>query len=193
MREARFYRFFTRLSGPSVESPGSGARPCFARSGVPYLALMQLFVMRHGPAEESAPSGRDFDRPLSAKGRLRTEAVARELIRRGATPIRILSSPLVRARQTAEIVAAALGRGTVVEIREELAPSEDTPNLVAELTRDGTPQALLVGHAPDVAVLTELLTSQHVSSFAPATVMALSVEARRGTRVFVIDGAAFEQ
>src|SRR6185436_9376094 len=108
---------------------------------------MRLYVMRHGPAEGSSPSGRDFDRALSENGRAETARVARELERRGERIDRILSSPLVRAVQTAEIVRSALGGK--LEIRDELAPSESAPDIVRDLPTEGAERVLIVGHAPD--------------------------------------------
>src|ERR1051325_10335897 len=103
---------------------------------------MRLYIMRHGPAEDAAPSGRDFDRSLSESGRARTTAVARELERRDERPVRILSSPLRRAVQTADIVAGVLGGS--VEVRSELAPSEAAPDILSELLRGGAARVLVV-------------------------------------------------
>src|SRR5215207_5369 len=99
--------------------------------------------MRHGPAEDSSPTGRDGDRALTPDGRERTRAVARALIAENEAPLTIVSSPLVRALQTAEIVAAvtelekrfreakgAGGSTGTVEIRREMAPGGDEMALV---------------------------------------------------------------
>ena len=47
---------------------------------------MKIYIMRHGPAEDHARSGRDFDRKLTASGRARTELVAQELGQREEQP-----------------------------------------------------------------------------------------------------------
>ncbi|MEI7894874.1 MAG: histidine phosphatase family protein, partial [Myxococcales bacterium] len=65
---------------------------------------MKLYVMRHGPAEDTAPSGRDGDRTLTVSGRSRTDGVVSALIEKGEAPHAVLTSPLVRTVQTAEIV-----------------------------------------------------------------------------------------
>ncbi len=67
---------------------------------------MKLYVMRHGPAEDQANSGVDGDRALTTSGRARVQAVAETLTQLGEEPLFIVSSPLVRAVQTAEIVAS---------------------------------------------------------------------------------------
>ena len=62
--------------------------------------------MRHGPAEDVAASGRDFDRALTGAGRARVVRVAEVLKREGEIPSTVWTSPLARARATAEIVAS---------------------------------------------------------------------------------------
>jgi phosphohistidine phosphatase len=152
---------------------------------------MRLYIMRHGPAEESSPSGRDYDRPLSEAGRARTSAVAHELERRGERPQRIFSSPLVRARQTAEIVARVLG--VAVDIRDELAPSEAAPDIMQEFTEAALERVLLVGHAPDVSILVaDLIGARgHAPGFEPAMVVAIDKSPGAGcTEGFVIRPSA---
>ncbi|MBX3234135.1 MAG: histidine phosphatase family protein [Labilithrix sp.] len=135
---------------------------------------MKLYVMRHGPAEDSSPTGRDGDRALTPDGRNRTRAVAKALVGESEVPLSILSSPLVRALQTAEIVAAetdlaqrvrdAKGTGGstgAVEIRREMAPGGDALGLVRELARTGRKRAMVVGHEPDLSMLVSQLVGRH--------------------------------
>lgn len=142
--------------------------------------------MRHGPAEDRAASGRDADRVLSEEGRARVRRVAEELRRErgGAPPPRVLASPLVRARATAEILAEVLGAGGAaleVEIRDELALDADLPlGLAAQLGTTGA-DTVLVGHAPNVDHLVRSLlapTGQRpppavASGFCTAMIVAL--------------------
>jgi len=131
--------------------------------------------MRHGPAEDSSPTGRDGDRALTPDGRNRTRAVAKTLNDEGENPLSIVSSPLVRALQTAEIVAAetdlaqrvrdakgAGGSTGAVEIRRELTPGGDALGLVRELARAGRKRVLLVGHEPDLSMLVSQLVGRHL-------------------------------
>ena len=135
---------------------------------------MKLYVMRHGPAEDSSPTGRDGDRALTTEGRDRTRAVARALVAEGEAPLTIISSPLVRALQTAEIVAAvsdvekrvreakdAGGAPGAVEIRREMSPGGDALGLVLELARAGRKRAMVVGHEPDLSMLVARLVGHH--------------------------------
>jgi phosphohistidine phosphatase len=131
---------------------------------------VKLYVMRHGPAEDNSPTGRDGDRALTPEGRERTRSVARALAQEGEVPLTIVSSPLVRALQTAEIVAAvtdlessvrqakdAGGAPGAVEIRREMAPGGDGLGLVVELARAGRKRVMVVGHEPDLSMLVSRL------------------------------------
>lgn len=129
---------------------------------------MKLFVMRHGPAEDHSLTGRDGDRALTPSGRDRVRSVAKALVEHDEAPFNVVSSPLVRALQTAEIVAAvtkleervrsepkarASGATGTVEIRRELAPGGDAHELVAQLLREGRKRVMVVGHEPDLSAL----------------------------------------
>ena len=152
---------------------------------------MKLYVMRHGPAEESSPTGRDADRVLTIDGRDRTRSVARALLAEGEAPLTIVSSPLVRALQTAEIVAAvtdlekrvreakdAGGAPGAVEIRREMAPGGDALGLVLELAQSGRKRAMVVGHEPDLSLLVERLVGRHpVQGMLKSMVVGIKVDA----------------
>src|SRR6516164_7855601 len=110
--------------------------------------------MRHGPAEEAAPSGVDADRALTPVGRDRVRSVAKELAAAGEEPLQIVTSPLVRAVQTAEIVAITTklsDRGGSVEVRREVAPGGDSVKLAYRLAVEGAKRVMLVGHEPDLS------------------------------------------
>ena len=118
---------------------------------------MRLYILRHGPAEDNAASGRDFDRALTAAGRDRVRHVARALQEADEAPHLILSSPLVRALQTAEIVAAAIKLDVPVEVRRELSPGGDSRALVREQIDAEAKRVMLVGHEPDLSDLAAYL------------------------------------
>jgi phosphohistidine phosphatase len=135
---------------------------------------VKLYVMRHGPAEDDSPTGRDGDRALTPEGRERTRAVARALVAEGEVPLTIVSSQLVRALQTAEIVAAVTdlekcvqnakdggGAPGAVEIRREMSPGGDALGLVLELARAGRKRVMVVGHEPDLSMLVSGLVGRH--------------------------------
>lgn len=116
---------------------------------------MRLYVMRHGQAADSSPTGRDADRPLTDDGRRHVERIG-DLLRahRGEHLPRILSSPYLRAAQTAEIMAQAIaGPQFDLNHHDELEPDEPLPlSMLRSLSEHGT-DALIVGHHPMVIAM----------------------------------------
>ena len=118
---------------------------------------VQLHLLRHAHAGDPFKwSGPDEKRPLTDKGRAQAERLGVFLARAGFRPDVILTSPNVRAAQTAELVATALGL-PVVET-DVLAGPLDPGSVDGLLAAFGDPQRpLLVGHDPDFSELaTEL-------------------------------------
>lgn len=110
---------------------------------------MQIFFMRHGSADRSKWSGADFDRPLTPEGREEIERSARRLREIGLRADRILTSPLVRARQTAEILANVLKLEGGPVVDERVDPAFDLGKLRSILSEyAGAEGILLVGHEP---------------------------------------------
>jgi phosphohistidine phosphatase len=161
--------------------------PCSAPFASPqagksqYLSsTMKLYIMRHGAAEEKAATGRDFDRVLTATGRERTRLVAADLGRLAEAPNRVLSSPLLRARETAQIVAEELKIVPPVELCDELGPGGDEAALVRRLVGAGEKRIMIVGHEPDLSVLAEGLVGPFGRGFEKS--MVVSVRIREGER-----------
>ena len=112
---------------------------------------MRLYLMRHGiaVAADDPSFPKDADRPLTAKGIKRMRRAARALRRMKIPFDGILTSPLLRARQTAEIAADALGMESRLEEISGLAPESTADNLLFGLTRyQDRRHLLLVGHEP---------------------------------------------
>jgi phosphohistidine phosphatase len=155
---------------------------------------MKVFIMRHGPAEDRADSGVDSDRALTPAGRERVRAVAKLLLDQGEEPLQIVTSPLVRAVQTAEIVAVTTklkDREGTVTVRRELSPGGGGGEaLIASLEAAGAKRVMLVGHEPDLSeITTRLAPGAAPSSFDKAAVVGLSVGAagERARLRFVLD------
>jgi phosphohistidine phosphatase len=158
---------------------------------------VKVFVMRHGPAEDRADSGMDSDRALTPAGRERVRAVAKLLLDEDEVPIQIVTSPLVRAVQTAEIVAVGTrlkDRDGTVTVRRELSPgSGGGEALIASLEDAGSKRVMLVGHEPDLSELvTQLAPGAAPSSLDKAMVVGLSVgpHGARARLRFVLDPRA---
>ena len=102
------------------------------------MATIELHLLRHAHAGDPMKwKGDDFDRPLSAKGRAQAERLGGLLARVGFETDAILTSPKVRARETAELVADRLGVGVVVDDR--LADTVTLADLEQILTAAGSP------------------------------------------------------
>ncbi|MGH7851921.1 MAG: phosphohistidine phosphatase SixA [Candidatus Binatia bacterium] len=112
---------------------------------------MNLYLMRHGialPADDPAVAI-DADRPLSPKGIKSTRKIAQGMRRLGLSFDVLLTSPLPRARQTADIVAHALDAEAFVEEISGLSPESTVEHLLFGLTRyQDRGDVLLVGHEP---------------------------------------------
>jgi len=115
----------------------------------------ELYLIRHGVAEERGDAWPDdAKRPLTDDGMSRMRKAARGLSRLGVVFDIVLTSPLVRARQTAEIVAGGLApRPSLVNI-ESLAPDAGYAALMVDLEKHARkPRIALVGHEPDIGEL----------------------------------------
>ncbi len=119
---------------------------------------VELYLLRHAHAgDPGAWQGPDDERPLSAKGEGQTERLATFLVAFGFRPDAIISSPKVRAMQTAERVADRLG--VAVSQDPRLGDSLDPATVEAILRDAGDPaRPMLVGHDPDFSSLVEALT-----------------------------------
>jgi phosphohistidine phosphatase len=124
--------------------------------------------MRHGIAADLGEAGviKDADRPLTPEGRAKMKLAAEGLRELGLKFNLILTSPLLRARQTAEVVAEVLELQHKVKIIESLAPGQafiesegQHAEIFLELGAYQFDRALLVGHMPDLAELASLLLS----------------------------------
>ncbi len=110
---------------------------------------MRLYFLRHGIAADVGPTGTgDAGRPLTKEGIEKMQAEARGLARLGVRSEVLLSSPLVRARETAEIVARELG--LEVQLVNALAAGTDTGRLLDLLGQHRWAESVMVvGHEPD--------------------------------------------
>ena len=111
---------------------------------------MRLYFLRHGIAEDLAPS--DFERELTERGRRRVAASAEVMRRLELAPSQIFSSPRLRARQTADIVAQALGQTVTLAESVNFGFSlADLRRLTKNLPADA--EVMFVGHNPDMSLL----------------------------------------
>jgi phosphohistidine phosphatase len=114
---------------------------------------VNLYLVRHADAVPAGTGGilRDDDRPLSEEGVQQVKGLADVFRRLGVVPDRFVTSPLVRARQTAEGLLGQLDLSaeTLVECKA-LAPDGSSKKLAKFLRKLGVGSAVLVGHEPDL-------------------------------------------
>jgi phosphohistidine phosphatase len=140
---------------------------------------VQVFLIRHAEATPETLTLADPHRHLTATGRRQARALGDRLRWHDCAPTHVWSSPLVRAIQTAELVAAGLACDHVVEAIPALAPEENPRGVVtalAALPPDAI--ALLAGHEPGLSAVGALLVGQ------PAFASLAKAEAAR-----IVDGA----
>ncbi len=117
-----------------------------------YPRGVQLYLVRHAKA---APGEPDDLRALTAEGREVARAVGSRLAEEGVTPDVVLTSPLLRARETGEEIARASGAS--VEPDERLAPGATTDSVQAAIAGRGE-TVVVVGHQPDCGRIAADLT-----------------------------------
>jgi phosphohistidine phosphatase len=126
---------------------------------------MNLYFLRHGIAVEPGSPGyaRDADRPLTPEGERKLRRITEAMEALELSFDLILSSPYLRARQTAEIVAEARKARKQLDYSDCLTPGGSTKKLVEYLHRLQPPpdNILLVGHEPYLSGLVSLLASGH--------------------------------
>jgi phosphohistidine phosphatase len=116
--------------------------------------MMDCVLLRHGIAvERDEREGPDADRPLTERGAKRVAQVAGGLKRLDVEPTHVLSSPLIRAIETAKIAHSSLRVGSAVQIVGELLP-DAPPDRLLSFLRDLPPEScvLCVGHEPHLGM-----------------------------------------
>jgi phosphohistidine phosphatase len=146
---------------------------------------MNLYLLRHGiaAARDDPSNDSESERPLTSKGIKRMRKAARGLRRLDIPFAAILTSPLLRARQTGDIVAEVLGLESQLEEISGLAPESSVDHLLFGLTRfQDREHLLLVGHEP-------LLSDTAAFLLAGKNGAGLAIELKKGALCHIeIDG-----
>ncbi len=121
---------------------------------------MRIYLVRHSEAVDRVPPMPDAARCLNARGRVSFREMARRFRDAGGLPTRIVTSPFIRAVQTAEILSEALRYEGDIVADPRLSPGFDVEKLYAVL--EGCPserEVAFIGHEPDLGdILTRLLS-----------------------------------
>jgi phosphohistidine phosphatase len=131
---------------------------------------MQLILVRHAKAAAGEP---DDLRPLTPEGREQARGLAEQLRAEKIRPDAIVTSPLLRAKQTAEVIAEQLGADVVPDDR--LSPGATAEDVTAAVSGRGE-TVVAVGHQPDCSRIAAALTGAPEPDFAPAQSFAIELE-----------------
>jgi phosphohistidine phosphatase len=140
---------------------------------------IELYLIRHGLAEEHGDAWPDdTKRPLTGNGISRLRKAARGLDHVGVSLDVVLTSPLVRARQTADIVAAGFSPRPSIVAVDSLAPGGSFAAIVADLEKHGRKaRVALVGHEPGLGELAaRLIGSRHPIEFKKGAVCRIDLD-----------------
>ena len=120
---------------------------------------MHVWLVRHAlAADREKFRGPDTERPLTDKGRRRFRRFSRWLLEQTAPPDLILSSPLLRTAQTAQILAKSCGlKRAGLQYTDLLAPGTDPREVLSFLCDRAVERVALVGHEPDLGTMLSLL------------------------------------
>lgn len=119
---------------------------------------MEIYLLRHGIAEDHSPAGRDADRRLTEEGREKLQRVLGRARVAGVQPALILSSPLTRALETAAVAAQELGYEGDILKTQALIPNSSPPSVWSEIrSHKDAASLLLAGHEPLFSALVAYL------------------------------------
>jgi phosphohistidine phosphatase len=141
--------------------------------------MTELYLIRHGLAEERGDAWPDdTKRPLTQEGMAKLRKAARALEQLGVTFDVMVTSPLVRTRQTAEIIAGGLEPHPHIVTAESLTPGGTVAAVLADLEKHAKRERIaLVGHEPGIGELAaRLLGTRHPIPFKKGAICRIDIE-----------------
>ncbi len=147
---------------------------------------MNLYIVRHA---EAAPLGgaihRDTDRPLTLSGEADAANIGRALSRMDSRVEIILTSPILRAVKTGEIISREMNNHPAVQASEHLAPGFNHRQLLDVLfAANRTGNIVAVGHQPDVGMFVSSLVADYshpIVAMPPGAIAALTGDSAQGS------------
>jgi phosphohistidine phosphatase len=153
--------------------------------------MKRLILVRHAKTEQSSSSGSDFDRKLTSRGHSDSKLVADVLLKKGFKPSLMISSPAVRAIETAQIMASAFSIHTnEIVIAPFIYDGNTTAGFLDGLATlcGNVESVMVVGHNPDMAMLSMKLTSENFYSFPTTSITVIDFEIDHWTEMQVGHG-----
>jgi|SRR5271157_748493 len=129
--------------------------------------MQELYIIRHGLAGiRMEDAGGDESRPLTDKGKAKMKDIAKGLKALGVSFDKVLTSPLARAEQTADILKKYCVDAENIEATDLLRPGFAKDDLISYLNKiDGAGSIAIVGHEPDLSEFASYCLSKGKSSF----------------------------
>lgn len=157
---------------------------------------MILYFLRHGRAEHT-PGLEDADRRLTNTGESQLRAAAPLWRRLNLRPQLILTSPLIRAVQTAELFVSGLGSKHAPVVDQRLSPGAEWAAMAQAMAEHGSAQRVMfVGHQPDLGSAVELLSSASSIRLRPGSLACLEFpgtpEPGQGEIAWLLDPDLYE-
>jgi phosphohistidine phosphatase len=118
---------------------------------------LRIYVLRHGIAEDASPGGKDAERALTQEGKRKLRCVLERARRAGVRPDVIITSPLKRAVETAEIAATVLAGKSELVHTNALVPSGSPERVWKEIRLRKAEAILLAGHEPLLSLVVAYL------------------------------------
>lgn len=120
--------------------------------------MKTLYFIRHAKSSWKDPLLKDFDRPLNSRGRRDAPFMAKRLKHFNVMPDLILSSPALRAKKTAQVIAKTLDCEITYEPRLYESSIETYVEILHELDNSDIKTLLIVAHNPEITLVCEWLT-----------------------------------
>ena len=149
------------------------------------MPASEIYLVRHAIAAERGEEWPDDSkRPLTERGMGRFKEVVRGLRSLDVALDEVFTSPLVRARQTADLLAAGVDGKAIVKTLDALAPGHAPATVMAQLAKAARrPRLALVGHEPDLGELAAfLIGAQRALPFRKGGVCRIDVGGLAGKR-----------
>lgn len=127
--------------------------------------IVELFILRHGKAEARAMGSTDADRALTGQGREEIKKIGRWTEAMGYTFDLIATSPLKRARETAEIIGTTTKQEHKVQVWDLLLPGGDLDALARQIAMPGEySSVLIIGHEPMLSIFISRMISGNATA-----------------------------
>jgi len=151
--------------------------------------MKTLYLIRHAKSGWSKPDTRDFERPLSKRGKKDINTIGSYLALRSINPDLILSSCALRAQETTDILSKKIEFTGVKYYLEELyLTSLDAIKEIIMIQDDDVESMFVVGHNPQLHELANLLTDEHISRFPSLGVVAINFEIENWSEISDVVG-----